>query len=97
MWGLCGISLDVAEVVVLAVDSHPLPRRDARKHPRPEAHEHRQGRMEPDGLVREDAVQVDGGDQGGRLRQHQPHQYGHYVMHKTSLYYAPDLVRRVLL
>ena len=67
------VPLDVAEVVVLAVHGDPFPGRDAGEHPRPESHEDRRDRMELDRLVGEDAVQVDGGDQGSHLSESQPY------------------------
>jgi hypothetical protein len=35
-------------------------------------------------------VQVDGGDQGSHLREYQPHQHGHYVLHKNLALCTPD-------
>ncbi len=51
--------------------------------------------MELDRLMGQDAVQVDGGDQGSHLREHQPHQHGHYVWHKTLSYLHAGLLLRI--
>jgi hypothetical protein len=47
--------------------------------------------VEPDGPVREHAVQVDGGDKRGKLAEGQPHEHGDDVLHEIP---SPDEYRR---
>src|SRR5215207_6748641 len=94
--GAVRITLHAGEVVVLAMDGHPFPRRDAREHPGTDAHDEGHRRMELDSLVRQDAVQVDSGDQSSHLSKPHPYQYSHYIIHTISPTYAPDSVPRIL-